>query len=272
MSDKPVQVYIHAGYHKTGTTSLQDFMQANRKLLGPYVAYYGKNDFLAAGAQARIYAQRPFPWRLWRFRRSLRRFLSGLKNAPVILLSRETFSGGMPGHKRITGRLMMSYGAAAKPLADTIIAEVKRRFGPQTRITFLYTTRERETWIRSVYGHLLRSIRITDDFDSFRTQFPDLPGPQQEARAMATYLHPVPVIAIPLETYSATKEGPAAAILDILEIPATIRARLTPAKKSNTRDPPDLQQAFLALNRGRLGKSALKAEKERLIEQWRDRT
>jgi len=272
MPETPVTVYVHAGFHKTGTTSLQDFMQANRKALKPFVDYYGKNDFLAAGAHARIYAQRPFPWRLWRFRRALRGFLASIPAAPVILLSRETFSGGMPGHKRITGRIMVSYGGPALRLAQVLTAEIRRRFGPDVKIVFLYTTREREAWIKSVYGHLLRSIRITQDFDSFRALFPDLPGPAQEAESLAAALRPVPVVTIPLETYGRTREGPADAILDLLEVPAAKRERLKPVTRSNTADPPELQQAFLELNRGRLGKAALKAEKERLLTQWRNRT
>ena len=272
MPDAAVHVYVHAGYHKTGTTSFQDFFAANRKALKPVLDYYGKADFLAAGSHARIYAQRPFPWRLWRFRYSLRRFLGAIPAAPVILLSRETFSGGMPGHRQLGGRLMMSYGRAAKPLADTIIAELRRRFGAETRITLVYTTREREAWIRSVYGHLLRSIRITDDFDGFRARFPDLPGPTQEAREMAAYLQPLPVLIIPLEQYGTNPEGPATALLDLLDIPVGIRARLKPAKRSNSSDPHSLQQAFLTLNRGPLGKAALKREKDRLLAEARNPT
>jgi len=89
----------------------------------------------------------------------------------MIVLSRETFSGGMPGHHTLSGRLMTSYQRPAKRLAKVIISELRRRFGPSTEITFFYTTRERESWLRSVYGHLLRSIRITDDYVSFRPAF-----------------------------------------------------------------------------------------------------
>jgi len=269
MPDTPVHVLIHAGYHKTGTTSLQNFMQMNRAALKPYVDYYGKADFPAAGAHARIYAQRPYPWRLWRFRRSIRRFLAEIDAAPAILLSRETLSGGMPGHRKIAGRLMMSYGDAAKPLAVVLVSEIKRRFGDATAITFLYTTREREAWIKSVYGHLLRSIRITQELSAFRAQFPDLPGPEAEAAAMAKSLHPIPVRAVALEIYGALPAGPATPLLDILNVPGKVRADLKPAKRSNTKDSKALQSAFLDLNRSRLGKAALKVEKERLLQQNR---
>ncbi|MAM62771.1 hypothetical protein [Maritimibacter sp. UBA3975] len=259
-------VIVHAGYHKTGTTSLQDFMSANRDALAPWVAYFGKQDFFGAGADARIYAQRPFPWRLARFRRSLRRFLRDLPDQPVILLSRETFSGGMPGHHRVNGEMMTSYYGPSLRLARTIISELRRRFGRDTEIVFFYTTREREAWIRSVHGHLLRSIRLTDDFDTFRNRFPALAAPAEEAERMRGALAPVPVVTAALEDWGAMREGPAGAVLNMLGVPEDVRATLAPVSCANTGQSADLREAFLALNRSDLSKADLKAAKARLIE------
>jgi len=264
------RVIVHAGFHKTGTTSLQDFLYRNRAALKPFLSYYGKSDFLAAGAHARIYAQRPFPWRLWRFRRAFRAFLSGIEADGTIVLSRETFSGGMPGHRQLGGKLMMSYGRAARPLSRVIVSELRRRFGPETDITFFYTVRAREPWIKSVYGHLLRSIRITADFDTFRARFPDLPGPQVEAKAMARYLAPIPVVIATLEDYATEAEGPAKAVLDLLDVPRTVRSNLIPARRANTRNSAELLAGFLEINRSDLPKSRLKASKDHLIDQARN--
>lgn len=259
------RVIVHAGFHKTGTTSLQDFFSANAAALAPYLAYYGKADFLQAGADARRYAQRPFPHRLYRFRKSLRRFLSSIPDHEVILLSRETFSGGMPGHRRVSGRLMMGYERAALRLARVILSELKRRFGADVAVSFFYTTRAREPWIRSVYGHLLRSIRLTDDFETFRARFPRLKGPEEEAKVLAAKL-PCPLLTAALETHGARREGPAAALLDHLEIPETIRASLRPVQRQNTANPAALQADFLRLNRAIKNKAQLKAAKEALLQ------
>jgi len=260
------RIIVHAGYHKTGTTSLQDFFRDNRAALAPHLRFYGKVDFLSAGAHARIYAQRPFPWRLWRFRRSLRHFLTTVDPGGTIVLSRETFSGGMPGHHRLGGALMMSYGKPARALASVIISELRRRFGQDVDITFFYTLRDRESWIKSVHGHLLRSIRLTDDFDQFRARFPELKGPADEAAEMATFLAPIPVITAPLETYQHRPEGPAAALLDLLNIPDDTRAALTPARRSNTGQSATLREKLRALNAKPLGKADLKREKDALIQ------
>ncbi len=259
------RVIVHAGYHKTGTTSLQNFLHDNKALLAPFLRYYGKNDFLQAGAAARIYAQKPFPWRLRRFRKSLRLFLKHLPEGGTIVLSRETFSGSMPGHHKTGGALITSYYQPSLRLAGVIIRELRRRFGEDVEITFFYTTRARESWIRSVHGHLLRSIRLTDDFEAFRARFPALASPAEEAQRMVGALAPVPVVTAALEDWAKHREGPAAALLDLLDVPDAVRAKLTPARRANTGQDKELRAQFLAINRRGGSRAALKAAKEKLL-------
>ncbi|MBU2981605.1 hypothetical protein KO498_07225 [Lentibacter algarum] len=259
------KVIVHAGFHKTGTTSLQDFFSRNKTALAPHLAYYGKLDFNRAGAHARIYAQRPFPHRRRKFRLALRSFLSNIPDHQTIILSRETFSGGMPGHRRVTGGLMTSYVRPAKALAAVIIQELERRFGKDVDITFFYTTRAREPWLRSVYGHLLRSIRLTDTFDGFKARFPENLSPASEAAQLSKALAPRPVFTSALEDTQNRAEGPAAALLDLLNIPPKTRAALHPVPPKNTANSQDLQAEFLKLNRTIKNESKLKAKKEALL-------
>lgn len=258
------RVIVHAGFHKTGTTSLQDFFTTNKAALAPHLSYYGKQDFLSAGAHARLYAQRPFAHRLFRFRRSLRSFLSSIPEHHTIVLSRETFSGGMPGHRTVSGRLMTSYQRPAKRLAKVIISELRRRFGDDVQIVFFYTTRARTPWLRSVYGHLLRSIRMTESWEAFQNSLSATEGPEAEAAALARAL-PVPVEIAALEDHGHRREGPAAALLDLLGVPDSLRSRLTPVPPRNTANTAALQAEFLRLNREIKDKSKLKARKEALL-------
>lgn len=265
-----VRVIVHAGFHKTGTSSLQDFLKINRDALAPWVVSYGKADFRSAGAHARLYGERPYRWRLFRFRRSFRRFLAGLPSDTNLILTRETFSGGMPGHRRVTGRLMTGYAETAIPLARVLIREIQHRFGPDTEIAFFYTLREREDWIRSVHGHLLRSIRMTDDLDQFRARLPDLRSPADEAALIARAIAPTPVLTATLEDYAAHPAGTAAPLLDHFGVPDEIRALLRKAPRSNTGQSADQRAVFLDLNRTIRDKAVLKSRKEALLRQ--DRT
>ncbi len=265
MTAAPVRVIVHAGFHKTGTTSLQDFFSLNKTALAPHLAYYGKMDFFNAGAQARIYAQRPFPHRLLRFRRSFRKFLNSIPDHDVIVLSRETFSGGMPGHHTVSNRLMTSYGQPAKRLGNTIIRELRRRFGPDVNITFFYSTRARAPWLASIHGHLLRSIRMTDDLESFTARFSEGLSPECEAAALARALAPVPVVTAALEDSARRPEGPAAALLDLVDLPSELRSSLSPVPPKNTANTGALQAEFLRLNREIKDKIELKKRKEALL-------
>ncbi len=264
-----VRVIVHAGFHKTGTSSLQDYLRDHRELLSDRVAVYLKNDFLRAGNLGRIYGLKPYPWRRRQFRDTFREFLDGITDDPVIFLSWEGFSGVMPGHRRFLTGQISNYSRAAIPLARTIGAELKRRFGPETQVEFLYTLRDPEDWLRSVYGHLVRSIRITDDFSGFRDSFDPVPDLAREAALIARALAPIPVHVVRLEDVGATPQGPATALLDLIGMPQGDRAALPLAIRANKGLSPDAEAEFLRLNREVTDSVALKRQKDRIADEDR---
>jgi hypothetical protein len=259
------RIIVHAGFHKTGTTSLQTYLAQNRTTLAPWFDYYGQNDFKNAGARARIYAQKPFPWRLLRFRLNFRAFLRTIPNAATIVLSRETFVGVMPGHRDWRGRMLMDFAPAAVPLCQVVISELKRRFGAGAEIEFLFTTRERESWIRSVYGHLLRSIHLTESFEEFRAGFPDLIDLTGEANRIAPHLKPCKLHLRAMEDYVTSPTGPAGAVLELAGVPQDVVATLPSATRANAGQTSAQEEAFLAINRQSLSKAEKKARKEALL-------
>ena len=264
------RVIVHAGFHKTGTTSLQTYLRRNRKLLGSYAAIYLKEDFLDAGNAGRIYGLKPYPWRLRRFRRRLRKFLNSIPDERVIFLSWEGFSGVMPGHRRSGGRSVRDMARTGKPLARAIVKELKARFGPTTDITFFYTLREREAWINSVYGHIVRSIRLTMDFDTFRTGLPKLPHLKDEAEQIAKAIAPVPVVTVNLEEMTTKAQGPAYGALQLIGVPEDVIAALPAAQKVNAGNAPEIRAECLRLNRSVTDDITLKRKKDKLTNhgQW----
>ena len=82
---------------------------------------------------------------------------------------------------------------------------------------------------------------------------------------MADFLKPIKTLTIPLEEYADHPEGPAAALLDYLEVPAKIRSRLKSAKYANTGQDIDTRAQFLALNREIKDKAKLKQAKIDLL-------
>lgn len=256
-------VLVHAGFHKTGTSSLQSFLTENREALNGHFQFFGKADFVGLGARARRYGQRPYPWRMRHFRRGLRKFLATLPDDRRIVLSRETFSGIMPGHRRLLGPVR-SYRPAAANLAQVIAAELRFRYGAEVKIAFLYTLRDRPSWLRSVYGHILRSIRLRLDFAAFKHQIsgPDL---EQECASIRSRLGGIPV----LETWLADHEhdpfGPAQKVLDIMGVDAITQAGLSPVGRKNPGHTDVILEEFLTLNRAIRNKTALRSAKEAIL-------
>ncbi|WP_415182814.1 hypothetical protein [Phaeovulum sp.] len=264
------RVIVHAGFHKTGTSSLQAYLGQHRKALAPYLAFYGKADFINAGSYARLYAQRPFFWRRWAFRRAIRAFLNAVPAAPVIVLSRETFAGVMPGHRNWLRRTIRGYAFSAVPICRELRREILRRF-PGATVEFLFTTREREDWIHSVYGHLLRSIHLTETFDAFRARFPDLIDPAVEAQRIAAALAPSRTHIAALEDYADGHAGPGDIVLDLVGVPANVRAALPRAGRANIGQTAAQKTAFLNLNHSGQGKTALKHIKDTMLREAREK-
>ncbi|MBV7377741.1 hypothetical protein [Maritimibacter dapengensis] len=260
------RVIVHAGFHKTGTSSLQDYLGKHYHALLPWFTFYGTGDALHRSAVAsRIFAKKPFPWRRRAVRRALRADLAALPDAEVIVLSREHYSGVMPGLRDWLGRVIPNFHRAAKPLAKLMISELRHRFGQDVEITFFYTTRKRGDWLASVHGHLLRVIELTDDFDSFATRFrPDM-GPENEAGIMRRALAPIPVVTAALEDWGTSHCGPAGALLTLIGVPEDVQAALPPANIANAGHDPRTRDALLSLNREDLSKPALRERKDLLL-------
>ncbi len=183
---------------------------------------------------------------------------------PVIFLSWEGFSGVMPGHRRwLTGRIT-TYTRAAIPLARTVISELRHRFGDAVIVEFLHTLRDTDQWIHSVYGHLLRSIRITDNYGAFRGSFPSFPDLKNEAATIARAIAPIPVHTAWLEDTGAMPQGPATAFFDLIDLSPQYRTALPKAEQKNPGLSDEAHAMFPRLNREIADASELKHRKEKI--------
>ena len=104
-----------------------------------------------------------------------RAFLRSVPDAPVIVISRESLSGMMLGLRGARLRPARRYAPMAIPLAREIIRETRRRFGPDVRIEFLYTTRAPRPFVNSLWRHVLRTNRLTQNEAQFAAGFSPLP-------------------------------------------------------------------------------------------------
>ncbi|WP_102109518.1 hypothetical protein [Oceaniglobus roseus] len=264
MADPAPRVIVHAGFHKTGTTSLQAFVERHRKALSPYAQIHIKTDLGRARYLGRWYGQRPSAFRRWLFRLGLAAFLRRLDDGPVHFISRESFSGMMPGfHRR--GRRVTGYGDTAIPLARAIVDGLRRRFGPEVRIEFLYTLRDGEAFVRSLHGHILRTSPLTEDEAAFRAGFPAEVDLAAEAARIAAAIAPVPVHTERLEEMTRHRLGPGIAVLRLLGVPREEWRRFTAAPPNNPGPDAGQRAEMLEINRTGGRRAALRRRKEALM-------
>lgn len=259
------RVIVHAGFHKTGTTSLQDFLARNRKAFRPYCKLYIRGDLKRSFHLCRVYGSLPVIATRLAFRYAFRQFLKGIPDSPAIVLSRECFSGVVLGNPRALCNPSFQYAPIAVRLAREIIRELRRRFGTDTQIEFLYTTRERDAFLQSTYAHVVAGSRLALDAPDFFAQFDDGFSLENEAGQIATKIDPVKVHIEPLENVATSPFGPGEILLRVLGVPETEWDRFVAPRKRNQSQPKSLESEFLALNRSGLRGQELKDAKLALV-------
>jgi len=130
----------------------------------------------------------------------------------------------------------------------------------------LYTTRDAEPWLKSLYWQNLRAQRLTEDFETFRARLApaaDLGGIVAETRALLGAQAEVHGRAI--EACGAPPLGPLGAALDLLDLP---KDHLAPLPRHNLQ-PEDAAARLLALNRSGLPDGALQEAKRAVLRDHR---
>lgn len=239
---RPVRVIVHAGFHKTGTTSVQRCLQVNRAALAPHLQVLLRPDLTRTSTAAGLYARwRLPPFRLWlrhRLRRALRHQTPGPGRAVVI--SCERLSGMMPGRR---GR--WRYDLAPDLAAETVDA-LRAVWGPEVEIGFVYTTRAPDAWAQSVWRDLVRNDGMTLPFEQFcdRLHGPaDLDDLADDVRARVS---PVPVETVALENWEDAPLGPVEPILRLAGLSDEVLDELTPVPPANVGQSMDAARAATA--------------------------
>lgn len=238
------KIILHPGFHKTGTTSLQHFLRENLEVLSDYADFYFEDDLGDVSWEARHYGKRPLFWLKERFRAHFRAFLATVPERETIVISCEALSGVMPGYNNLFHRPVISYEPIARPLIELITEELRARFGDAPALTVVFTTRESDSWLKSVFGHVSRTRGTMEGFATFRSAFPRRSDLAREARAITSHIDGIDVMMAPLEVYTHAEFGPATAILDLLDLPEAARRKLVAQERQNVGTCPPSQESF----------------------------
>lgn len=255
-----MRVIIHPGFHKTGTSSLQACLAANRAALAPYARLVLLDELAAPLRHATRYATAGDPFDLAAFTAAFAQICQTIADTgKTLLISCEGLSGRTPGKKGI-----VDYRAAV-PLAEAMATAVKAVFGGKTTMTLVYTTREPADWMRSAWQHNLSGYRVTQDFETFCAEFSGAADFAQVLSQVAQKLRRAEVISVPLRSVQDAVLGPAEAVLSLLDLPPKVRAGLLDPGRRNAGHGGDVALQMLALNRSRLPDDEIKRRKAALL-------
>lgn len=254
------KIVIHAGFHKTGTSSVQAMLDKNRRILSRQLQLFLRPDFEDLAAAAREFSVKPNEERLTEVIRAAAVFFDGLdpEDPRPILMSSEDLSGHMPGRHGLD-----RYDAASLVMSQ--LAEAARlRFGESCKVQFYFSTRAREDWLRSSWWQNLRSTRLTLDFDTYCQQIAAAADLDTVLDDIADAVAPDRVANCALEVSTLSEHGPLTPLLDLLDIPEVTRAKLRLLPPENVQPGIGLEDALLALNRSGLNDHNL-SEAKRLL-------
>ncbi len=251
------KIVIHAGFHKTGTTSVQSMLRENAPVLAPHVRVLLKPDFEDLTNTARAFSIDPREKTLASVARAATAFFDGLDpdDARPILMSSEDLSGHMPGRHGL--ECYDSAGLVMKCIADA----ARARLGKSADLVFYFSTRERAPWLRSTWWQNLRSTRLTHDFASYCAQFDEARSLDDILAEVAADVAPAGVMSFPLETASDLPLGPLEPLLALLDMPDLDRTALRCLPAENVQPDIGIDRVFLALNQSALPDQDVKAAK-----------
>ncbi len=239
----PRRIVLHAGFHKTGTSSVQAVLRANRKALMPALAIRLKGQMQELMHATRAYATLGSDDALDKVRARFDGLLSDLPGMPrrTLLLSAEELSGHMPG------RGPLKTYDAAPVLMYLYWQQLQARF-PSAPVVFCFSTRAPDDWLQSAWAEHVTSSAMTLDFDAFRARYPDASGLDRIVAAVRARV-PAAVHDFALEDCARLPLGPADPVLDLCDIPADLRARLVAQPRQNVRRDDAVLAALLEVNR-----------------------
>jgi len=255
------RVVIHGGFHKTGTTSAQRFLQENGENVWPASALVLPWR-LRDGASRRAVRYSRFGGQdvLDALQDDLATVLSGLDlgRKRTLLISDENLCGRMPGRDGQAG-----YDAAPQLMAS--VARAVHQVIPAADIRFVFTTREPEAWLRSTWLHNLRTSRLVFSYEDYARLYAAAADLDAAVAAVTAAVAPLTVSAFRLEELASHPFGPATPLVDLLLLPDHLRQRLKPIAAANRAPDAGLADAFLAINRSALDDAAASAARTALV-------
>lgn len=258
----PQRVVIHAGFHKTGTSSAQAVLRANGPVLWPVMALGLRPRLAPVLSAARGYSTWRDPLTLAKVGYRFGLYLRELNLPPKrqLLISCEELSGHLPGRGDLE-----DYSAAPQ-LMRALAAELEAAFGDRLDLTFFFSLRQPGTWLKSAWWEHVKSSRMVLDFDEYERRYADSADLPEVVAQIERAVAPHRVVTAWLEETGALPLGPATPLLDLMRLPPKRRAALAQAPPRNVARPGAMVDRLLEINRSGLSDAEAKSAKQAILQ------
>lgn len=244
------RVVIHAGFHKTGTTSLQRTIHANGPKLWPHMALVMPWRMRDALRLAKAWSDRRDDATLDRFCLKMAGVLQELDpGRRPVLMSSEELCGHLPGREGVP-----DYGAA-ETLLPALVKMVGRRF-PEAEVELVFTTRDITPWLASAWAEHVKASRMVWGFDEFKAGV-TLESLEHAAAAIGQAVPSAQVRLIRLESHADDPLGPARAILQGMGLDDGFMDQLDAQPRANERRSDEVLAHLLEMNRSDMSREEL---------------
>lgn len=255
----PRRIIIHAGFHKTGTSTVQATLRDNRVAMKKHVALrlrWHMKDIVTA---ARGYSMNQDPLTLIKVQTRFGAMVNNLPGMPrrTLILSAEELLGHLPGRAEL-----MDYNAA--PVLLYAYWEILKAKHPQAEIMIYLSTRGPEAWLTSAYWEHVKSSNMTLDFDTFARRFHRAALLDDMAAEVASRV-PVQVHTFPLENTENLPLGPADPLLQLCDLTDAVKRSLTPVARTNVKADDAVLKTLLEANRAHTSPEKRKAAKDAIL-------
>ncbi|AXI45022.1 hypothetical protein C1J03_02620 [Sulfitobacter sp. SK012] len=254
------RIIIHPGFHKTGTTGLQETLRANRHILRPDIRLVLRPGMEALCDMARNYSEtrEDFDLDLVKYEATALAESLASETAQTIVITSRDISGHMPGRRGLHG-----YGAVPKlmqAIASAFLATL-----PRDELLFFITTRQPDAWLHRSYDQHLRNSRLPLDLRDYMRRFKTAADFPAAITKIDEALPRYRVTSAAIEDHAKRPLGLADAILDLAGVPDSRRAELEIKQTQSPKTAARMRAKLLELNRSDLPAAALREAKQSLL-------
>lgn len=252
---------LHAGFHKTATTSLQHFLIENSGVLSTQHSIW-VSDFI------KPISNKASKFSILRDTKILSEMAYRLQvyiedeaklHSKDIICSHEDFSGQLPGRADTNNH----YDTIHETLP--ILCKTITDSGLFSEIIVYFSSRNHEKWLESLYWHLVQNFDLKLDFNNFKIKYTTFPKLEEIINKIRLKILDVKIVSANIDDYKDAEFGAITPFIDVINPTEDMRSKLQNIDRHRVRLPMDICLELLEINRNDALTIKVRQEQKRAI-------